>query len=386
MSAATIVSHARTSWSVAAGSKNVALPASFQAGDLLVMIVLTQDGSNAPSGWSSDYDTGAGGWFNASIRHRTATASDVPGGTVAVTFKASTVGSVYTLAVRGSRPLSVAWTDLKLSTGGNVTSAPINTTTDDLLVYVNSSRTTSAPTISRGTLLDSSTPAGVTPQSILNTETPPATAGLTVSFTEASGSQGHFYGILQLGALYPNIVFKNATPTGVETLVASGSMAETLIAEMDTGPTLVAGSTYHVVIDLWEAMSAGPVTKGCIARLRDGGPTGTVLASHTYTDAGADSTAGHQQEWNAVYVVTPTTNRLCVTVQNTKAASQITSDTRTFEVRSPATPPPPSGPAVSWWDGTALQSGTLLGWWDGAAVQPAELLGWWDGSAIQPLQ
>jgi len=47
--------------------------------------------------------------------------------------------------------------------------------------------------------------------------------------------------------------------------------------------------------------------------------------------------------------------------------------------------PEPSGPGISWTDGTTESAASLLGWWDGSDIQPAVLKGWWDGTAIQDL-
>ncbi len=43
------------------------------------------------------------------------------------------------------------------------------------------------------------------------------------------------------------------------------------------------------------------------------------------------------------------------------------------------------GARVTWWDGTARQTGIIRGWWDGATIQPTTIKGWWNGSSLQPV-
>lgn len=141
------------------------------------------------------------------------------------------------------------------------------------------------------------------------------------------------------GAVSPYSYTNTTSPTGLITVVSAGTAAETTVPGMDaTG--LTANAAVDFTINLWEAMNQPGQVKGCIARLRDGGPTGTVLASHQFTDAG-DSTAGHQQQWSFSGTVVPATGRLTVTIQATGGgAPQITSDTRTFNLTQPATGTP----------------------------------------------
>lgn len=109
------------------------------------------------------------------------------------------------------------------------------------------------------------------------------------------------------------VVAQNVDPTGVVQIApAASAQTERIVTGMDI--TVAVGVQVGVNVGLYLSMAQNGVVKGSVARLRDGGPTGTVIGSYTYSDKG-DSTAGDAEHWDFGAYVTPTTNRLVVTIQ-----------------------------------------------------------------------
>lgn len=121
---------------------------------------------------------------------------------------------------------------------------------------------------------------------------------------------------------------ENTTPTGVAVISGTPSTTETVIAGMDLA-NLAVGEPAQVAVNLWISMNQANTVKGATARLRDGGLTGTVLATQVFPDTG-DSTAGHASQWVYTGEHVLTSNNLVVTIQATTGAPTIYSDTRYF--------------------------------------------------------
>ena len=121
---------------------------------------------------------------------------------------------------------------------------------------------------------------------------------------------------------------ENTTPTGVQVISATPPTTEAIIAGMDL-TNLAVGEPAQVAVNLWISMNQPSVTKGATARLRDGGLTGTVLATQVFPDT-PDSTLGHASQWVYTGEHVLATNRLVVTIQATTGAPTIYSDTRYF--------------------------------------------------------
>jgi hypothetical protein len=117
----------------------------------------------------------------------------------------------------------------------------------------------------------------------------------------------------------PSQTFKNFTVVQVS---ASNALTENIVPGMDVTVTPV-GATAVITIDLWESEYCYFCNKGFTARIRSGGITGPVVASHDFPNPYADSTAGFQAEWAGQYTdkAPPSSGRYVVTVQGTTAAS-----------------------------------------------------------------
>lgn len=123
---------------------------------------------------------------------------------------------------------------------------------------------------------------------------------------------------------------ENPDPTGLLTITGTPVTTEVIIDGMDISPVAV-GKDAEVAVNLWTSMSAPGVGKACVARLRDGGLTGTVLATYTFPDTG-DSVAGHSGQWNTVVPYVPATTRVVCTIQTTASSSPVYSDARYMSV------------------------------------------------------
>ena len=125
--------------------------------------------------------------------------------------------------------------------------------------------------------------------------------------------------LLQSGLKLPDgrslYVSEPAHETPLQIRETGQGTGEFIVPGMDVQGFTV-GQQIQVNVRLALSHNQAGVVNGGTARLRDGGPTGTILASQTFTDT-ADSTGGNAQTWAAKFLVTPTTNRLTVTFQST---------------------------------------------------------------------
>ena len=104
-------------------------------------------------------------------------------------------------------------------------------------------------------------------------------------------------------------------PTGVTQIATKGNVGTERVVDGMTLTGLPVGVQLAVNVGLYASMDLSGYPKRAIARLRDGGLTGPVLASYTFTDKG-DSVAGDAERWDYGAYLTPSSSTLVVTIQS----------------------------------------------------------------------
>lgn len=130
--------------------------------------------------------------------------------------------------------------------------------------------------------------------------------------------------------------FTNPTATGTKAIGASPWTTEQILAEMDTGAGGIATNTIALlnIVFQW-SLNAPTQSKGSIVRVREGGLTGTILASQSAGDQG-DSTAGNQNTLTVSNLsFKSATGRVCLTIQDTNYNAPWYSAQRTMTVSDP---------------------------------------------------
>ncbi|MFK4482575.1 hypothetical protein [Curtobacterium sp. AB7] len=103
-------------------------------------------------------------------------------------------------------------------------------------------------------------------------------------------------------------------PAGVAQIATRDTISQERIIDGMTFTGLTAGLRLAVNVGLYVSMNLNGLQKQTIARIRDGGVDGRIIASYTFTDKG-DSTDGNAEHWDFGGYVTPTTSQLVVTIQ-----------------------------------------------------------------------
>jgi len=323
----------------AAANLTPALPAGTAVGDMVIAIITAENQPTVTTaGWVTVASTtGTTAWINGIVVGKVMkSAADITaGGPTATTSSANSMSATMVAYQAGTfltdEAIEVVYAARSQNSGGASTSPAFVGNTNDGLLYYSTARGGTAPVIT-GTsapTLESFTQGTLT--SLLLAEGGPQPSR-TVTFTASTGGSGYVDWLLRVPGR-ANVEAENPSPTGVIQVKAVGDATESVIPGMDL--TVTFGVQAYVGVLLTVSMSHSGVAKGATARLRDGGPTGTVLASQAIPDSG-DSTAGTATTFFKFFAVTPATSRLCVTIQNTTNSADIYTANRLFTVASVA--------------------------------------------------
>ena len=178
-------------------SSTITIPATVQAGDLLVLQVAGYYAPTLPAGWTQHYAR-AGTNVGCFIATKVAVAGDA--GAVVTVSWSGTGAAVMTMSVLvgslGVRAVSNLWS----GTGGNATPGAVNALNGDMVLYLGANRSGGGvSTVSRTVTVDVSGNGGTPMYGMIAHETLAAdTPGLSAAFTAPSGgsTQGYSYTVL----------------------------------------------------------------------------------------------------------------------------------------------------------------------------------------------
>lgn len=202
----------------------ITIPASVQAGDLLILQASGAWTPTMPNGWDIIYSQ-AGSNVGAAVGVKVATALDA-GTTLTVTWAIAQYGYLNLVAVSGGSYGLRSDRHLWSSGSGPGTPAAMNALTDDLIIYLGTNRIGGGPsTLSRGTVDAATTDtSGVFSGTIGHELLVSDATGLTCTFTSPSGGAGFQHSVLAV-ASSPVTVARYVSRTSIAVLMNDASQS-----------------------------------------------------------------------------------------------------------------------------------------------------------------
>jgi hypothetical protein len=213
------------------------IPATIQAGDVMVIQLVSRYAINMPLGWTSEYSSGAGS-ITARVMSKVATGKD-SGASFIIEFGFPSPCVVDFIAVAGSYGLRALQGHMIANPGGPGTPSAIGGVAGDMSLYLGGTRFNGgAPTISRGTVdisgYDGTVYAGTVGHELLAVDD----GAITCTFTPPLSTNGSTYSVLAV----------SSTP-----LSATSRLSRLSVEVLSAGPSAAQMSRLSV-----EVLSAGP--------------------------------------------------------------------------------------------------------------------------------
>jgi hypothetical protein len=173
----------------------VTIPATVQAGDLLILQAVGGWTPTVPSGWTTEYSFSSTN-IGSFVAYKTATVGD-SGATITVAWNSAYNHVVNLIAVAGGQAIRTPASHLWSSNGGTGAPAAQSAAAGDMAIYLGGNRQGGgAPALSRGTIdqsgVDSSTIAG----GVIGHELLAADMQLSCTFTSPLNGSGYEYSVL----------------------------------------------------------------------------------------------------------------------------------------------------------------------------------------------
>lgn len=215
------------------------IPASVQAGDVMIIQLTSRYSIKVPQGWTTDFKSGAGA-INGAVISKVASTGDA-GTTVVIEWGFIGSSSVlHFIAVAGSYGIRATQGHLIQDPGGVGTPSAVSAVTGDLALYLGGTRYNGGgPTLSRGTV-DATGYDGTAYGGTIGHELLVADDGaLTCTFTAPLSTNGIQYSVIVLAStVIPTSI--RMSRMSVEVLSASSSnaqMSRMSIEVLSSGPS-----------------------------------------------------------------------------------------------------------------------------------------------------
>jgi hypothetical protein len=199
-------------------------PATIQAGDVMVIQLISRYAINMPLGWTSEYSSAAGS-ITTRVMSKVATGKD-SGANFSIEFGFPSPCVLDFIAVAGSYGLRSLQGHMIANPGGAGTPAAISAVAGDMILYLGGTRFNGgAPTISRGTVdvsgYDGTVYAGTVGHELLAADN----AAITCTFTPPLSTNGSTYSVLAVSST-PIATTSRLSRMSVEVLSAGPSAAQ----------------------------------------------------------------------------------------------------------------------------------------------------------------
>lgn len=178
-----------------ASSTNIVVPATVQAGDLLLLQAVGGWVPSIPAGWTQEY-ANSGSNIGSFVASKIATAGDI-GATITVTWNNAYNNVVNLIAVTGSTVIRTPESHLWSSGGGTGTPNSQSAAAGDLVVYLGGNRGCGGPpSLSRGTVAISGADGALTAAGVVGYESLATDQIVSATFTSPSNGSGYEYSVL----------------------------------------------------------------------------------------------------------------------------------------------------------------------------------------------
>lgn len=191
-----------------ASTTPIVIPATVQAGDLLILQAVGGWTPSVPAGWTQEYaysSTNIGSF----VAYKTATAGDASS-TVTVNWNSGYNNVVNLIAIAGGAGIRTPASHLWSSGGGTGTPATQGAAAGDMVVYIGGNRQDGGPpTLSRGTVDVSNKDSANVAAGVIGHELLALDSQVSCTFTAPSSGSGYEYSVLLVsggGTVPTNVV------------------------------------------------------------------------------------------------------------------------------------------------------------------------------------
>jgi hypothetical protein len=176
-------------------SSPITIPATVQAGDLLILQAVGAWSPTVPAGWTTEYSN-SGSNIGSFVAYKTAAAGDI-GAVVTVSWSGAFNNVLNLIAISGGSGLRTPASHLWASSGGAGTPAAQSAAIGDMVVYLGGNRSDGGPpTLSRGTIDVSAADTSTVAAGVIGHELLAADEIVSCTFTAPSNGSGYEYSVL----------------------------------------------------------------------------------------------------------------------------------------------------------------------------------------------